>query len=81
LRERDLSALYWSVDSYDWKIHDADIVHQNVLRDMHAEWDARRFANVILFHDTQAPTPRVVDMLVPELQAEGCRFVLVDAIS
>lgn len=81
LNERGLTALYWSIDSRDWEIHDVDTVHDNVLRDLRAGWDAGRRKDIVLFHDTQAPTPQVVDRLIPELLAEGCHFVLADAIA
>lgn len=80
LDERGLTPVYWSIDSRDWEIPDVDTVHQNVLRDLRAAWAANRLTNIVLFHDIQPHTPDVVDALIPDLQDEGCQFVLIDAI-
>lgn len=80
LDQRGLTALYWTIDSRDWEIPDAETVHQNVLRDLRSAWDAGRLDNVILFHDIQPHTPDVIDALIPDLQDERCEFVLVDEI-
>jgi len=80
LNERGLTPLYWTIDSRDWEIPDAETVHQNVLRDLRNAWDAGRMDNIILFHDIQPHTPNVIDALIPDLQDEGCEFVFVDAL-
>jgi peptidoglycan-N-acetylglucosamine deacetylase len=80
LSERGLTPLYWSIDSRDWEIPDAETVHRNVMNDLQAEWDAGKLSNIILFHDIQPHTPDVIDALIPDLQSAGCEFVLVDAI-
>lgn len=80
LNDRGLTPLYWSIDPLDWAIDDAGTVHRNAMAALRASWNFGRFANIMLFHDTLPHTARVIDILIPELQAEGCRFVLVDAI-
>jgi peptidoglycan/xylan/chitin deacetylase (PgdA/CDA1 family) len=81
LDERGLTPVYWTIDSRDWEIPDAETVHQNVLRDLRNAWGAGRLTNIILFHDIQPHTPDVIDALIPDLQDEGCEFVQVDAIA
>lgn len=80
LSERGLTPLYWTIDSRDWEIPNAETVHQNVLNDLRNAWNAGLLDNIILFHDIQPHTPDVIDALIPDLQDEGCEFVLVDAI-
>jgi len=80
LDERGLTAAYWSIDSRDWEIPNAETVHQNVLRDLRNAWDASRMTNIVLFHDIQPHTPTVIDLLIPDLQDEGCEFVQIDAV-
>lgn len=80
LSERGLTPLYWTIDSRDWEIPDAETVHQNVLSDLRNAWDAGTQDNIILFHDIQPHTADVIDALIPDLQNEGCTFVQVDAL-
>jgi peptidoglycan-N-acetylglucosamine deacetylase len=80
LNYRGLTPLYWSIDPLDWAINDVETVHRNAVAALRASWNFSRTTNILLFHDTLPHTPRVIDMLIPELQAEGCRFVPVDAI-
>lgn len=80
LEDRGLQALLWTIDSRDWEIHDPDTVYENVMSDLRDAWDREELTNIILFHDIQPHTPSVIDRLIPDLLAEDCDFVQVDAI-
>ena len=81
LADRGLTPVYWTIDSRDWEIPDAAVVHANVLRDLRNAWNASRLTNVVLFHDIQPHTPDVIALVIPDLIDEGCEFVLVDAVA
>jgi peptidoglycan/xylan/chitin deacetylase (PgdA/CDA1 family) len=81
LEERGLIAVLWTIDSRDWEISDPDVVHDNVMSDLRDAWDRDELTNIILFHDIQAHTPAVIDRLIPDLLAEDCEFVQIDAIA
>lgn len=80
LDERGLTPVYWTIDSRDWELPDVEQIHQNVLADLQAQWDRSNLTNIVLFHDIQAHTPAVVDLLIPDLVAAGCQFVRIDEI-
>jgi len=81
LADRGLTPVYWTIDSRDWEIPDAAVVHANVLRDLRNAWGASQMTNIVLFHDIQPHTPAVIDMLIPDLLGDGCEFVMVDAVA
>ncbi len=80
LSDRGLTPVYWDIDSRDWELPDVEQVHQGVLHDLQAAWDSGKLTNIVLFHDIQPHTHAIVDLLIPELQAAGCQFVMIDAV-
>ncbi len=80
LDQRGMTPVYWTIDSRDWEMPDVETIHQNVLADLRVQWDRSNFTNIVLFHDIQTHTPDVIEALVPDLIAAGCRFVRIDEI-
>jgi peptidoglycan/xylan/chitin deacetylase (PgdA/CDA1 family) len=81
LADRGLTPVYWTIDSRDWEIPNAETVYANTLRDLRNAWGAGQLTNIVLFHDIQSHTPSVIEMLIPDLVGEGCEFVMVDAVA
>ena len=80
LDERGMTPVYWTIDSRDWELPSVDQIYQNVIADLQAQWDRSNFTNIVLFHDIQAHTPAVIDLVIPDLIAAGCDLVRIDEI-
>ncbi len=69
-------AIYWTIDSEDWKGKSAESIVTSVMRSV-------RGNDIILFHDYTCPNDNTVEalaMLIPRLLRAGYRFVTVDEL-
>lgn len=64
---------YWSVDTQDWKLKNANKVYQNIMK--YAE-----DGDIILMHDIYETTIDAVEMALPKLAAKGFQFVTVSEL-
>ena len=69
----DYPLVLWSVDSLDWKNRNAD-------RDYHEVVDYVNDGSIVLMHDLYPATAEAVAKIVPELKAEGYKFVTVSEL-
>ena len=69
-------AVYWTIDSEDWKGKSAESIVSSVMRSV-------RGNDIILFHDYTCPNDNTVEallILIPRLLRSGYRFVTVDEL-
>lgn len=66
----DLTPVFWSIDSQDWKSLDPDTIVKKVLNEVD-----RQKHNIVLHHDTIEATTKAIDRYIPELQKRGYVFV------
>lgn len=66
--------IMWSVDSKDW-VHKKDSD-----KSYHEVYDYVFDGAIVLMHDIQPGTPDAVSRLIPDLQAQGYRFVTVSEL-
>ncbi len=69
----DLSTVFWSVDSLDWKLQNTQRIVRRVL-------DVVENGDVILMHDIFSESVEAALQIVDALQAEGYQFVTVDEL-
>ena len=67
LKKLGLTEVLWSVDTLDWKAHDAERLRRKVISMIkHDE------GGVVLMHDVKPITARVVAEVLDDLEAENC---------
>ncbi|UUX34618.1 polysaccharide deacetylase family protein [Fundicoccus culcitae] len=64
----DLDSILWTIDTLDWKTHDAELIHQETLANLQPQ-------SIILMHDTHQATPDALKTLIPILLDMGYTFV------
>lgn len=64
------AAIIWSVDSEDWKSHDAEQIFTRIQTLVHD-------GDIVLMHDIQPATAQVLPKVLAYLQKEGFEFVTV----
>ena len=69
-REMGMSIINWSVDSEDWKSKDADIIYNDIMRDV-------KSGSIILCHDLFSTTADAMERVIPALIEEGYQLVTV----
>lgn len=70
LRRAGLPIVLWSVDPQDWRIRNADAIHDRVM-------EAVRPGSVVLLHDIHPTTVDAVPRIIADLRAQGFVFVTV----
>jgi peptidoglycan/xylan/chitin deacetylase (PgdA/CDA1 family) len=71
LKESDLAAFYWNMDSWDWKIKDPQKLFENCLREIEREQ-----RGIMLFHDIHPQTIAVVPWVLQALADRGYKVVV-----
>jgi len=66
--------IHWSVDSKDWKYREANADYKSVM-------DTAFDGSIILMHDLYGSTADAVAKIVPELIADGYKFVTVSELA
>ena len=63
----------WSLDSRDWETQNAEKIYKEVMGQL-------RNGDIILFHDTHAPTVEALRKILPEIKARGFQILTVDQL-
>ena len=72
----DYNVILWNIDTLDWAHTDSKKIYEGVI-------DSIEPGSIILFHDYvtgKSPTPDALEMIIPELLANGYRFVTVSEL-
>ena len=70
------SVILWSIDTRDWDHSTPAEIFQNVTQNIDS-------GDIILMHDYvgyNSPTPEALELIIPELQSRGYRFVTVSEL-
>ena len=70
------SVILWSIDTRDWDHSTPAEIFQNVTQNIDS-------GDIILMHDYvgyNSPTPKALELIIPELQSRGYRFVTVSEL-
>jgi peptidoglycan/xylan/chitin deacetylase (PgdA/CDA1 family) len=67
LHKLGLTEVFWSVDTLDWKAHDANRLRKKVLSMIKADG-----GGVVLMHDAKSITAGVIADVLDDLEAENC---------
>ncbi len=70
LAKRNIAVFGIDVDSYDWRVRNADKVIRNVLAGLE-----RKKGGILLFHDIHSETAKSIPRLLTELKARGYKVV------
>jgi peptidoglycan/xylan/chitin deacetylase (PgdA/CDA1 family) len=60
----------WSIDTRDWEIRDAEVIHNIVM-------DRARNKMIVLAHDMYSATVAAMETLIPALIEEGYQLVTI----
>ena len=69
----NLTTVFWTVDSLDWKLKNTDRIVKRVEKQV-------KEGDIILMHDIFPTSVEAALQLIDRLQAEGYRFVTVDEL-
>lgn len=64
---------FWSIDTLDWQLRDADKIYNNVLNNV-------KDGDIILMHDIYPETAQAVKRMVPDLIKQGYQLVTVSEL-
>lgn len=70
------SVILWSIDTRDWAHSTPSEIYQNVTQNIDS-------GDIILMHDYvgyNSPTPQALELIIPELQRRGYKFVTVSEL-
>ena len=70
------SVILWSIDTRDWAHSSPAEIYENVMHNVDS-------GDIILMHDYvsyNSPTPKALELIIPELQRQGYRFVTVSEL-
>lgn len=68
LKKLGVTEVIWSIDTLDWKAHDADKLRKKVLRMI-----LHDNGGVVLMHDVKPITAKIIANVLDDLEAENCR--------
>ena len=68
-------AIFWDIDSEDWKSRDANVIYDKVLS--YANENKLSDGDIILFHEIYDETAKAIEKIVPELVDRGYQLVTV----
>ncbi|MEO6773108.1 MAG: polysaccharide deacetylase family protein [Kofleriaceae bacterium] len=68
LKQLGVTEVIWSIDTLDWKAHDADRLRKKVLRMI-----LHDHGGVVLMHDIKPITAKIIAEVLDDLEAENCR--------
>ncbi|MDR0326609.1 MAG: polysaccharide deacetylase family protein [Oscillospiraceae bacterium] len=71
--ELGFTLINWSLDTFDWKIKDADRIYNSIM-------DRVKSNDIILCHDLHAPTADAVERIIPSLIEMGYQLVTVSEL-
>ncbi|HET9990673.1 MAG TPA: polysaccharide deacetylase family protein [Kofleriaceae bacterium] len=67
LRQLGVTEVIWSIDTLDWKAHDADKLRKKVLKMI-----LHDNGGVVLMHDVKPITAKIIAGVLDDLEAENC---------
>lgn len=74
VRQRvDLPLIYWSIDTEDWRIRNADIVARTIIQNA-------RHGDIVLLHDVYPSSVDAALCAIDALSAQGYQFVTVEEL-
>jgi peptidoglycan/xylan/chitin deacetylase (PgdA/CDA1 family) len=73
LKQEGKPVIGWSVDPYDWKVKDKEIIVNHVLNSV-------KDGDIVLMHDIYEPTAQAVAELIPALQERGYQIVTISEL-
>lgn len=65
--------IYWSLDTQDWSVRNADIISQNIIQNA-------KDGDIILLHDSYPTSVKAALSAIDALSAQGYRFVTVEEL-
>ncbi len=68
LKQLGVTEVIWSIDTLDWKAHDADKLRKKVLKMILAQ-----NGGIVLMHDVKPITAKIIADVLDDLEAENCR--------
>ena len=68
LKQLGVTEVIWSIDTLDWKAHDADKLRKKVFKMIVAQ-----NGGVVLMHDIKPITAKIIESVLDDLEAENCR--------
>ena len=68
LRQLGVTEVIWSIDTLDWKAHDADRLRKKVLKMI-----LQQNGGIVLMHDVKPITAKIIADVLDDLEAENCR--------
>ena len=68
LKSLGLTEVFWSIDTLDWKAHDAARLRKKVIKMI-----IEQHGGVVLMHDIKSITAKVIPEILDDLEAENCR--------
>jgi peptidoglycan/xylan/chitin deacetylase (PgdA/CDA1 family) len=68
LEQLGVTEVIWSIDTLDWKAHDADKLRKKVLKMILAQ-----NGGIVLMHDIRPITAKIIADVFDDLEAENCR--------
>jgi len=66
--------IFWDLDTFDWDTEDINVIRQNI-------YDLLTGGNIILMHDIYESTVNACEVLIPELQSQGYKFVTAEQLA
>ena len=73
LREADVPLIYWTLDTEDWRVLNADRVAQCIISNVQS-------GDIVLLHDSYATSVNAALCAIDALSAEGYAFVTVEEL-
>lgn len=70
LKQLGVTEVIWSIDTLDWKAHDAEKLRKKVLKMI-----LHDNGGVVLMHDVKPITAKIIANVLDDLEAENCRRV------
>jgi peptidoglycan/xylan/chitin deacetylase (PgdA/CDA1 family) len=68
LKSLGLTEVQWSIDTLDWKAHDAARLRKKVVSMI-----IKQKGGIVLMHDVKPITAKVIPLVLDDLEAENCR--------
>jgi hypothetical protein len=68
LKKLGVTEVIWSVDTLDWKAHNADRLRKKVLAMI-----LKQNGGVVLMHDVKPITAKIIAEVLDDLEAENCK--------
>ncbi len=68
LKKLGVTEVIWSIDTLDWRAHDADRLRKKVMKMI-----VKQNGGIVLMHDVKPITAKIIADVLDDLEAENCR--------